>query len=90
MISRMCLVYLVVFFEAASRGFYERLVELRKIKHLKSDRYKHLLKWVFEAVKKSSSASAEALARLPKTCGDVDNAGGCETQLCTITGGMTN
>jgi len=72
LLSRSSLVSLVTICEAALRRFNDRLANLRKCS--KKDKNKQLLSWAFKLVKGSSSGSPEMLARLPETCGDLDNA----------------
>ncbi|MBZ5671939.1 MAG: hypothetical protein LAO04_19705 [Acidobacteriia bacterium] len=71
---RASLLVLVSLFEAATRRFYGRLVELNRAEHLERENYKRLLKWAFKTVQQSAIASPKARDRLPETCGDVDNA----------------
>lgn len=71
---RASLLVLVSLFEAATRRFRERLVELSRTERLERENYKRLLKWAFETVQQSPIASPRALGRLPDTCGDVGNA----------------
>ena len=72
LLSRSSLVSLVTICEAALRRFNDRLADLRRC--VKKDGNKHLLSWAFELVKGYSLSSPEMLARLPETCGDLDNA----------------
>ncbi len=72
LLSRSSLVSLVTICEAALRRFNNRLADLGKCS--KKDKNKRLLKWAFVLVSGYSSTSAEMLARLPETCGDLDNA----------------
>lgn len=72
LLSRSSLVSLVTICEAALRRFNNHLTSLQKC--AKKVRNKQLLSWAFELIKGSKSGSSEMLARLPETCGDLDNA----------------
>ena len=72
LLSRSSLVSLVTICEAALRRFNARLADLGKCPKKKEN--KQLLSWAFELVKDSSCGSTEMIARLPETCGDLDNA----------------
>ncbi len=70
---RTSLTSLVSTFEAAVERFIERLHELGHIAKAING-YKAQLRWVFGMVKQAKIGSTGMLARLPDTCGDVDNA----------------
>jgi hypothetical protein len=72
LLSRSSLVSLVTICEAALDRFNSRLAELKEC--VKKDGNKQLLSWAFELVRGSSCGSPEMIARLPETCGDLDNA----------------
>ncbi|MGC2183503.1 MAG: hypothetical protein WA637_09505 [Terriglobales bacterium] len=70
--ARNSLVLLVSLFEGAVLRFNERLVELSRAHKQKG--YKNLLKWVFDLARSSQSGTPSILERLPRTCGELDNA----------------
>jgi hypothetical protein len=70
---RTSLTSLVSIVEAAVERLIGRLDELGRIVS-PPDRYKTQLRWVFETVKDANIDASTMLARLPETCGDVDNA----------------
>jgi hypothetical protein len=69
---RHSLIGLVTICEAALFRLNERLASLGKSEEF-SKAFK-LLKWAFKIVRNSPLASKAATARLPQTCGDLDNA----------------
>src|SRR5262249_19211728 len=72
LLARQSLVALVTLCEAALLRLNEALAGLGKCAPEK--KFMRLLKWAFSAVQNSPVASAETIARLPQTCGDLDNA----------------
>lgn len=72
LLSRSSLVALVTICEAALAHFSAHLAKLGHCSEKANQ--KQRLVWAFEMLKTSTSGSAEMLARLPETCGDVDNA----------------
>lgn len=70
---RTSLTSLVSIFETATERFMERLHELKHIGPPPSH-YKRQLKWIFETVKGTQTGTPTMIARLPETCGDLDNA----------------
>ena len=72
LLSRSSLVSLVAICEAALNRFNTRLADLGRCK--KKTKNKQLLRWAFELVRDSQSGSPETIARLPQSCGDLDNA----------------
>ncbi|MGD1104867.1 MAG: hypothetical protein ABSA59_22710 [Terriglobia bacterium] len=73
-VCRMCLVNLVAVFEAAIKQFHQRLEKRERQESTRDPHYKTLLKWTFKIVRENPVISPAARARLPETCGDVDNA----------------
>jgi len=72
LLCRQSLLTLVAVGEAALLRLNEHLVKTKGVD--KVSKNKKLLEWAFSLVRKSSMASREATARLPITCGDLDNA----------------
>lgn len=72
LLCRQSLLALVAVGEAALLRLNEHLVKTKRF--AKVSKNKKLLGWAFSLVQKSSMASPEATARLPVTCGDLDNA----------------
>ena len=75
---RTILLSLVANFEIALRRFRRQLwddghVGTKRPNYAEPD-YKALLRWAFQLVRNSTCGSPTMLTRLPKTCGDVDNA----------------
>ena len=75
---RIILLSLVANFEIALRRFRRQLwddghVGTKGPDYTEPD-YKALLRWAFQLVRNSTCGSPTMLTRLPKTCGDVDNA----------------
>jgi len=72
LLSRSTLVSLVAISEAALDSMNARLAKLGHSK--REERNKRLLQWAFGLLRSSTSSSENMLRRLPKTCGDLDNA----------------
>jgi hypothetical protein len=71
LLVRYSLLGLVTICEAALFRLNHHLFKLNRCK--KVSKAGKLLKWAFEIVKDAPVASPEAAARLPQTCGDLDN-----------------
>jgi hypothetical protein len=69
LICRQSLVALVTITEVALQRLNNRLFDLKAL-----TKSRNLLAWAFKVVRKSPLGSAQALQRLPSTCGDLDNA----------------
>jgi hypothetical protein len=74
LLCRQSLVALVTICETALHRFSERLEKVKKLKKAPPAKNVGLLTWAFEVVKNARLASPKAIARLPETCGDLDNA----------------
>jgi hypothetical protein len=72
LLSRQSLLGLVSVCEAALLRLNEHLANIKGYPKISAN--KKLLVWAFGRMRKSPVASPEATVRLPKTCGDLDNA----------------
>jgi len=72
--SRVALISIIGVFEAAIKGFMERLEEAGKRKKPIPKGYRAKLKWAFEVALRSTHGSQEVLDRIPGQCLGIDHA----------------